>query len=323
VTPRTVREVHRRIRLGDKNLDARAVTLAHNDFPTLMEQDESGYIPGIFNYCDRWCERCAFTLRCRTYAMESSMRRRGGMGDEDDDGPEVDKNGEVEEEDEESPTGEDRDEANADFWEALSESYGMSREELDEMAEGLSFELTEDELKEAEETERRQDARAVELGGAATQSAQAYAWKMREFFKAHPELEEMDAEAFHSYVASPSGNAAETKGRAVLLWDAIEIILWHEYFIQVKLHRAYHSRAREEESPPDWPADSDGTAKVVLIALDRCIAAWAVVQELLPQHAQAAVGFMVRLDRLRERVTGDFPKAREFVRPGLDEAKEE
>jgi hypothetical protein len=31
--------------------------------------DES-FIPEIHNYCDRWCERCAFTQRCRVFAME-------------------------------------------------------------------------------------------------------------------------------------------------------------------------------------------------------------------------------------------------------------
>jgi len=25
---------------------------------------DSKYIPGIYNYCDRWCERCPFTSRC-------------------------------------------------------------------------------------------------------------------------------------------------------------------------------------------------------------------------------------------------------------------
>ena len=25
------------------------------------------YIPGIYNYCDRGCERCPFTRRCRNY----------------------------------------------------------------------------------------------------------------------------------------------------------------------------------------------------------------------------------------------------------------
>ena len=27
-----------------------------------------GFIVGIFNYCDRWCDACAFTSRCRLFA---------------------------------------------------------------------------------------------------------------------------------------------------------------------------------------------------------------------------------------------------------------
>ena len=27
-----------------------------------------GFIAGIYNYCDRWCETCAFTSQCRTFA---------------------------------------------------------------------------------------------------------------------------------------------------------------------------------------------------------------------------------------------------------------
>jgi hypothetical protein len=29
---------------------------------------QDGFIVGIFNYCDRWCETCAFTARCRVFA---------------------------------------------------------------------------------------------------------------------------------------------------------------------------------------------------------------------------------------------------------------
>src|SRR5574342_347352 len=28
------------------------------------------FIPGVYNYCDRWCERCPLSNRCLTYAME-------------------------------------------------------------------------------------------------------------------------------------------------------------------------------------------------------------------------------------------------------------
>ncbi|MCB0550950.1 MAG: hypothetical protein KDD19_25495 [Phaeodactylibacter sp.] len=30
-------------------------------------------IPGIYNYCDRWCERCSFTSRCLLYAQEQEL----------------------------------------------------------------------------------------------------------------------------------------------------------------------------------------------------------------------------------------------------------
>lgn len=32
---------------------------------------EDDSIPLIHNYCDRWCERCEFTLRCTVFAMEA------------------------------------------------------------------------------------------------------------------------------------------------------------------------------------------------------------------------------------------------------------
>ena len=31
--------------------------------------DNPSFIAGIHNYCDRWCERCAYTARCMNYAM--------------------------------------------------------------------------------------------------------------------------------------------------------------------------------------------------------------------------------------------------------------
>ena len=33
-----------------------------------------GFIVGIFNYCDRWCETCAFTSRCHVFADAAETR---------------------------------------------------------------------------------------------------------------------------------------------------------------------------------------------------------------------------------------------------------
>jgi len=37
------------------------------DLLKLAKNDQ--FISGIYNYCDRWCERCSFTSRCMNFAM--------------------------------------------------------------------------------------------------------------------------------------------------------------------------------------------------------------------------------------------------------------
>lgn len=31
------------------------------------------FISGIYNYCDRWCERCPFTSRCMNFALDEEQ----------------------------------------------------------------------------------------------------------------------------------------------------------------------------------------------------------------------------------------------------------
>ena len=38
---------------------------------------EPDLIPGIYTYCDRWCERCAFTSRCLQFRLEAEERESG------------------------------------------------------------------------------------------------------------------------------------------------------------------------------------------------------------------------------------------------------
>jgi len=41
---------------------------------------QDGFIVGIFNYCDRWCERCPLTSRCRLFATLAEMDFEEGNG---------------------------------------------------------------------------------------------------------------------------------------------------------------------------------------------------------------------------------------------------
>lgn len=39
-----------------------------------MKQFDSNHIPGIYNWCERWCERCKMTSKCYLYAQEQEDR---------------------------------------------------------------------------------------------------------------------------------------------------------------------------------------------------------------------------------------------------------
>ena len=38
-----------------------------------------GFIPGIYNYCDRWCEKCEQQLRCMSFVMGKKIEEKGGF----------------------------------------------------------------------------------------------------------------------------------------------------------------------------------------------------------------------------------------------------
>ncbi len=107
----------------------------------------------------------------------------------------------------------------------------------------------------------------------------------------------------------------------VSLDEAIEVIRWYQYFICAKVMRAIHGKKEDEEEGCDeFPSDSDGSAKIALIAVDRSIGAWAVIQQYLDDDDKVAIDIIAFLDSLKEAVEKTFPRARSFIRPGFDEA---
>ncbi len=94
----------------------------------------------------------------------------------------------------------------------------------------------------------------------------------------------------------------------------------YQYFICAKVIRAVRGGIEEEEEEcNEFPRDSDGSAKIGLIAIDRSIGAWAVVQHYIIDGGQEVSDIIAFLDRLRQAVEEKFPNARSFIRPGFDE----
>lgn len=46
-------------------------------------------ISGIYNYCDRWCEKCAYTTRCLLFKQEAEREIKHILQDEDKNDPDI------------------------------------------------------------------------------------------------------------------------------------------------------------------------------------------------------------------------------------------
>ena len=105
--------------------------------------------------------------------------------------------------------------------------------------------------------------------------------------------------------------------------EAMEVIRWYQHQIDVKLMRAVQGliEDRAEALDDEFAKDSDGSAKVALIGMDRSIAAWGEVRGFFPLQGDLALRPMIRLETLRRKVEQTFVHARDFIRPGFDEIK--
>ena len=266
------------------------------------------FISGIYNYCDRWCERCPFTSRCMVYATESAE----SISDDP----------------------ESHDLNNAKFWQKLEgifrETHALILEWAEEM--GVDLESAEAEAAIAERAQQREEAKEHPL----SVSARHYAETVQQWFKDEFAVEEN----VHDDISGEANSAEED----INVSDAVEVIRWYQFFIAAKTYRALmglEDTGDEDVSDIDIDPfsddddddedvllraachDSDGSAKIALIAIDRSSSAWRVIQNALPEKTESTVPILIELEKLRRGIEQIFPRARDFVRPGFDEVGSE
>lgn len=252
------------------------------------------FIEGIYNYCDRWCERCPFTSRCMLYAMEEEDR---------DDPAAHDINSEA-------------------FWNKLASIFKQTHEMIATMAAERGIDLEAIDLEPVKEEKDRQRARSK--SNPLSRSAHQYAKLVSEWFDREYRASEQERDA------DPTrGDLAlidfEAQDRASNIQDAIEVIRWYQFQIAVKIMRGLMRDDPEEAGEPEAvrQSDSDGSVKVALIGMERSISAWGRLRELLPEKADGVMSILLHIEQLRRKTELAFPNATKFVRPGFDEAPDQ
>ncbi len=247
------------------------------------------FISGVYNYCDRWCERCPLTSRCLVYATERQ-------------------------DDAEDPAS--RDINNRAFWKRLEGMFREANEMLEEMMREHGIEIDPGDLAVDVEEEKRRREEAC--GHPCAVAGKAYAKAVNAWFEtAGPLLRERGEALESQYRMGLPG--ADPEGDALRLREATEVIQWYQHQIAVKVMRAVRSARREDEMEIALDhSDADGSAKVALLGMDRSLAAWAELLRQMPDEQDRLLPLLACLSRLRREVEAAFPNARTFSRPGFD-----
>lgn len=241
------------------------------------------FIEGIHNYCDRWCERCAFTEHCFHFAQLRAMEDEAGF----------------------DPT--DPDQENKHLLHTLQSSFELTAELIERGAAKHGIDLSREVPADDDDEDEFDGARRHPL----MQLAEDYACGVDAWLE---RVERQLEERIRRAQQSDDIRAEQLQPEDVL--DALEIIRWDQFRIAPTMAGVFSTlRLREHLAE-----HHNGKIKSVLIGIDRSLLAWGKVEMFWPAQAKEFMQFVGNLDELRAWLEALFPEARDFIRPGFDEA---
>ncbi|MBW8049506.1 MAG: hypothetical protein FVQ77_04040 [Cytophagales bacterium] len=250
------------------------------------------FISGIYNYCDRWCEKCPMTSKCLLYAQEKEEMSDTDVNDME----------------------------NEKFWEKIHTNFEMVREMIEEDAKrlGIDLDLNDPELEEISKKEelKEKEAENHELSGAAMK----YSEMVDVWFKNEKKLFEQKSDELITNVKIGL-DEKKVLTEATEIADATEVIRWYQHQIFVKLMRGL---TNDDDLFDDFEEDliqndANGSVKVALLGIDRSIGAFETLRNYFTEKNDSLLDFLIHLDRLRRKTEQHFPNARKFIRAGFDD----
>ncbi len=253
---------------------------------------EEKFIPGIYNYCDRWCERCSYTTCCRNFESTGKL------------------------------SSDQLDINNKAFWESIAENFQQAIALLHKAADEQGFDLSKSMTKEEETVYKEQQAflNTTVNDHQVSKLNKQYQKLVMPFVQKSEGIVDKTRELL-SHLHLGIKTEEEVVYTVAGIGDCFEIIQWYLFFIDAKLQRALRGKLEGEDWQEEngFPKDSNGSAKIAIIAIDRSMGAWKGLYNAMPSSEDIALEALSLLSQVKQKIIEEFPMAMEFNRPGFDD----
>ncbi len=245
--------------------------------------NEEKLIPGIYNYCDRWCEHCNYTDRCRLFQTEAERNIKHILNDEDPNDPKV---------------------FASDITENLMNAVEMLREKFEEL--NIDPEEVED----------------AELFPAPDFNSYAIN-NLAESFTNNlfPLLESLYEE--QKLLSNDDENNDFQSDKQKEIKVSLSVLEWYAPQVYVKTKRLLQSReeylAQDDEELKDLDKeDFYVTAKLLLLATENCISSIHKLQQYFTSHSDELSDLIIQLHSIKKELIILVPDVTEYKRPYFD-----
>lgn len=256
----------------------------------------SKLIPGIFNYCDRCCERCDYRDRCRLFQTETERNIQNILNDEDPNDPNI---------------------VARDIKESLEDAMAMLEAQME--IEGISkedLEDTEDEDSKYFVDDIDDEQSEVTESGKIVRTPHPLALLADNFFN--------DIIAYFNKKKSSFYQGSEDHEPANNpIYKELKILLWYSPQIAVKTRMCVGSKALLEnlEDEDDIEFENEMmnvNSRIVFTGMEKCLTSLLKIFDLEQEHTGELLALLAAIKKMKDEFAAEFPAVYTFKRPYFD-----
>ncbi|NCT10238.1 MAG: hypothetical protein GW772_09205 [Flavobacteriia bacterium] len=246
--------------------------------------ESENFISGIYNFCDRWCEKCELSYRCKLFADEQEEVKEVKNSD--------------------------------DFNEIISKCFQKTIAFIYEIVSEKGIDFNEVVAYKNAEISRKKSFNELKKQPI-VESSISYSKKVHQFLKENNYFEHEKS----NYIRQIEMEIEVEKNEKSLktINESLNIINWYQFQISVKLTSAFRYFPHDSDFEDEIQNMHHAAAKIALIGIENSIKAWHCILEIADAIKEDFIlNIFIQLVQLKKNIFKQFPLIDEFKRPGFD-----